>query len=186
MATTLNYSEISSIETPVLPTDFTYDDANEELQPIAEFIKQKTIHNEYIMPGRIKFLYSSKLKKEGGRYTIGSLVKRDDMEKMINDDYDFIVFVSYKIWKELDVENKVIQLDKILSGIDTGTNETPKLTKKQADSKEFVSNMRFFGPEKVLNSSEAVHLACERIVEKEKEAKKNGGVVEQDENEDNE
>ncbi len=177
MITPLNYDEISKLETPGLPTDFSFEDANEELQPIAEFIRKKTIHNEYISPERVKFLYSSKLKKEGGRYVIGSLFKRDDMEKMINDDYDFIVFVSYKVWKELNIENKVIQLDKILSGIDTGTNESPKLAKKMADSKEYIANMRFFGPEKVLNSSEAVHLACERIVEKEKEDKKNPGFV---------
>lgn len=186
MATPLNYDEISGIETPVFPVDFSFEDADEELQPIADFIRKRTIHNEYIIPSRIKFLYSAKFKKDAGKYVIGNLIKRDDMEKMINDEYDFIVIVSYKVWKELDIANKVIQLDKILCGIDTGTNEDPKLGKKSADSKEYLANMRFFGPENVLNSSEVVHLACTRILEKEKEAKKNGGWVDPGDREENE
>lgn len=177
MLNQINYSELLGLETMVFQSGFELEAADDEPLKIAEFIQQKTQHNEYINPKRINFQFSEKLIKEGGRYVLGTLKKRDPEEIIINGEFDFIVKISYKIWKELDIENKVIQLDKILSGIDIGTSETPKMAKKQYDSKEFIENLKFFGIEKVINSSEVVHLACERIIEKEKENKKNGGFV---------
>jgi hypothetical protein len=75
--------------TPVLPSDFDgYYDADEELVTIAKFIKDNTFHNENVEPDRIKFLYSTKNpKKEGGRFVLGTLTKRADIEKMVNEVY---------------------------------------------------------------------------------------------------
>ena len=171
----MNYQELSNLTTPVLPPNFDFEDADEELRPIAEFIKKHTTHNEEIMPSRIKFAYSSKAKKEGGRYTLGALIIRQDFEKLIDDNYDYIAFIYYKVWKELDIENKVIQLDKILSCIDTGTMENPKFGKKNTDTREHSSNLNYYGSDKVLNSSSIVHMTCERIAEEEKETKRGSG-----------
>lgn len=157
-----------SLEAPVYQEIASYEDADENLRPIAQFIKTNTIHNEYIDPNRIKFLFTSKVKKDGGRYVVGSLLQRSDIEKYVDDRYDFIVIVFYPVWVELDGKNKIIQLDKILSGVDTGTIDKPVLKKKQADSKEFVDNMKAFGADNVLNSSEIVHMTCERIVKQQK------------------
>lgn len=169
MSTPINYDQIREYQdTPEIPGEWTIQDADDELKPIADFIKQRTQHNEYISPERIKFLYGSKAVKSGGRYVTGVLKKRDDFEKSINDDFDFIIVVYYKLWKELDIENKTIQLDKIISGIDPEKN-----TKKTPDVSEFTGNMRFFGADTVLNSSEVVDMTVTRIVEEEKETKKN-------------
>jgi len=145
-------------------------DADEELAAIATYVRDNTGHNSDIEPERIKYLYGVKPLKDGGRYVSGVLKLRAEQEKMINDDYDYILAVYYKIWKSLDIENKIIQLDKILCGVD-GTEDSAK--KNQVDSKEYLDNMKHFGPEKVLNSSEAVDLGVTGIVEKEKEEKKN-------------
>jgi len=180
------YFQLENITTPEFTSLRSFEDADEELLPIANFIKEKTIHNADIETDRIKFLYCDKPKKDGNSYVTGVLMKRNDFEKMINDDYDYIIFVYYKVWKELDIENKVIQLDKILCGIDLGTMESPKLAKKQTDSREYFCNMKYFGAEKVLNSSEAVHLATERMLEKEKEEKRNHKKRNKEEDEINE
>jgi len=157
------------LETPDYAMMSSYEDADGDLRPIANFLKDRSMHNEDIDPSRIKFLYTSKSKKEGGRYVIGSLVLRSDVERFVDDRYDFIAFVFYPVWKELDGENKVIQLDKILSGIDMGTMEKPKVGKQQPDVKEYMGNLNFFGAERVLESSEVVNLACERYIEEQKE-----------------
>ena len=79
--------------------DFTgFIDADEELREIANYVKKTTTHNEYVEPAKVKFLYSSKPKKEGGRYVVSDLIKRSDMEKMIDDTYDFILTVFYDVW----------------------------------------------------------------------------------------
>ena len=70
----------------------------------------------------------------------------------------------------MDIENKVIQLDKILCGVNIDVENKTK--KQSVDSKEYVSNLRYYGPEKVLNSSEMVDMTIERIVEEEKEERK--------------
>lgn len=171
----MNYKELSDLTTPNLQGEFSLEDADDELRPIASFIRKHTPHNSDISPERIKFFYTDKPKKEAGRYVIGNLVIRPDYERIIKDDYDYVAFVYYKVWKNLDVENKIIQLDKILSGIDMGSLENPKLGKKQADTREYLKSINYFGAAKVLNSSSVVHEACEQIIEEEKEAKRNGG-----------
>lgn len=147
-----------------------YFDADDEIMKIAEWIKNNVDHNSDIVPERIKYLYSTTAKKDGGRFVLGALSLRTDVEKMVNNDYDYILSVHYKTWKELNVENKVIQLDKILCGIKV--DEENKTKKVSVDSKEYVSNLRYYGPETVLNSSEIVEMTVERIVEQEKEEKK--------------
>jgi len=160
--------------TPVLPSDFDgYYDADEELVTIAKFIKDNTFHNENVEPDRIKFLYSTKNpKKEGGRFVLGTLTKRADIEKMVNDNYDYIITVFYDVWKDMDTKNKLIQLDKSLCGIDMGTLERPALSKKTPDTREFNDNLKHYGAETVLNSSEIVDLSCQRILEERKERKR--------------
>ena len=153
--------------TPKLPEGFEgYMDADDELKIIANRIKNATVHNSDIESNRIKFLYCTKNpKKEGGRFVLTSLIKRSDMEKMVNDDFDYIITVYYDVWKDLDSENKTLQLDKALCGIDMGTLDKPQIGKKTTDTREFNDNLRHYGAEKVLNSSEMVDLACQRIME---------------------
>jgi hypothetical protein len=166
--------ELKFEPTPILPADFDgYMDADDELKPIARHIKMNTVHNDNIEPSRIKFLYSTKNpKKEGGRYVLGTLIKRAEVEKMVNDDYDYIVSVFYDVWRDLDESNKVMQLDKVLCGIDMGTLDRPMLSKKTPDTREYNNNLRCYGAENVLDSSEMVDLACHRVIEERKQRKK--------------
>lgn len=157
---------------PVIQNLEGFEDADDELRPIAKYIKDTTTHNADVEPNRIKFLYSDKPKKQGGRYGIFTLVQRSDMEKMVSDSYDYILIVFYDVWKDLTAEGKVIQLDKALCGIDMGDMEKPKLGKKSADSQEFTHNMNHYSPKKVMQISETVHLAVESILEQRKEQKK--------------
>jgi hypothetical protein len=102
----MNTEEITSEKeskfelTPVLPSDFEgYYDADEELKEIASYIKDTTNHNSEIEPSRIKFLYDTKKpSKEGGRFVLTSLTKRSDIDKMVNDEYDYILTVFYDVW----------------------------------------------------------------------------------------
>ena len=158
--------------TPVIQNFSGFMDADDELLPIAEHIKKTTTHNADIQPERIKYLYCDKPKKQGGRFGIFSLIQRSDMEKMVSDNYDYILTVFYDVWKDLDTATKIIQLDKAICGIDMGDMESPKLAKKSPDSQEFTNNMNHYTPNKVMNSSETVHLAVERIMEEKKEQKK--------------
>ena len=148
-----------------------FEDADEELLPIAKYIMQTTVHNADIIPDRIKFLYTNKPKKDGGRFIITSLSLRSPIEKMISDDYDFIITVFYEVWKDLQGEQKVILLDKALCGIDMGSMDSPKIKKKSPDSKEYIDNMNHFTPRKVMEVSEMVHLTCQRIMEEKAEEK---------------
>jgi len=160
--------------TPILPQGFEgYMDADEELSLIAEHIKRNTVHNSDIETDRIKFLYSTlNPKKEGGRYILSSLTRRSDIDKMVNDEYDYIITVYYDVWKDLDDSNKIIQLDKALCGIDMGTLDKPTLKKKPSDTREYNDNLKCYGAEVVLNSSEMVDLACQRIFDEKRELKK--------------
>jgi len=160
-----------------------YMDADDELIEVARFIQNNTSHNAEINPERIKYLYTTKPKKDGGRYVAGTLLVRGEMEKMVNDEFDYILIVHYKIWKSLDIPNKVIQLDKILCGVDLSGDK-----KNNVDSKEYLNNMNHFGADTVLKSSEAVDLGLVSIVEKEKEDKKNAkkGFLTEDDSEFNE
>ena len=158
--------------TPVYQSIEKFEDADDEMLFIANYIKRTTQHNEYIEPSRIKFLYSNKPKKDGSSYTLFDLFKRNDMDKMINDTYDFILTIFYDVWKNLEPEQKLIMLDKALCGIDMGSMENQKIGKTPPDSKEYKANMRFFGADKVMNTSEMVDSACRSVLEEKKEQQK--------------
>ena len=155
--------------TPVYQQIDKFEDADDELREIASYIKKHTQHNEYVEPNRIKYLYTDKPKKDGSRYSLFDMIKRNDMEKMIDGQYDFILTIFYDVWKDLEPEQKIISLDKALCAIDMGTMENPKISKKAPDSKEYTANMKFYGADKVMNISETVDLACQRIIEERKE-----------------
>lgn len=160
--------------TPVIQDLQTYMDADDEMLAIAQYIVKHNQHNEYVLPERIKFLYSPKPKKDGGRYSLFDLIKRSEIEKMVNDDFDFILTIFYDVWAKLEPEQKIIQLDKALCGIDMGDGEEiEKLKKKAPDSKEYVSNMYFYGAEKVMRISEVIDLSCASAMEERKEKEKN-------------
>ena len=165
------FEEVNQYHSPVFDSEeWKYQDADDELGAISKFIKNHFSHNANIEPQRIKFFYTMKTKKVGGRYTLGSLKLRDEEERALDENYDFILSVFYPVWKELDARSKVVQLDKILCGIQM---EEEKLKKKQSDSIEFVDNLYCFGVEDVIKSTEVVHLSTEQFIEKQKEAKKN-------------
>jgi hypothetical protein len=160
--------------TPVIQDLQTYMDADDEMLVIAQYIVKHNQHNEYVLPERIKFLYSPKPKKDGGRYSLFDLIKRSEIEKMVNDDFDFILTIFYDVWAKLEPEQKIIQLDKALCGVDMGDGEEiEKLKKKAPDSKEYVSNMYFYGAEKVMRISEVIDLSCVSAMEERKEKEKN-------------
>ncbi len=164
-----NLHEIEHLITPDIAVgEWSYIDTDDELQLMAEFIKKYSMHHESIDVNRIKFIYTKKHKKISGRFIIGDIILRSEMEKIVNDDYDYIICVDYAAWKELDSKNKVMQLDKLLCGIDAGDS----LKKKAADSREYIDNLQFFGADNALNSSYIVDLCISRIVDKEKDDKK--------------
>lgn len=176
-----NFSALENVQTPEIVVEVRekdvvfaggskYLDADDELLEIANWIKMNAPHNSDIKPERIKYLYTTLVKKDGGRFVLGTLSLRSEVEKMVNDDYDYILFVHYKTWKELDIQHKVIQLDKILCGVDIDMDNKTK--KMSVDSKEYTSNLRHYGPETVLNSSEIVDMAVERIADEEREERK--------------
>ena len=158
--------------TPVIQELDNYFDADDEMVLIANYIIKHNQHNEYVLPQRIKFLYSPRPKKEGSRYTLFDLIKRSEIEKMVNDEFDFILTVFYDVWSKLEPEQKIIQLDKALCGIDMGDGESEKIKKKSPDSKEYVSNMLFYGADKVMRISEIVDMSCESALEQRKEKEK--------------
>jgi hypothetical protein len=176
-----NYSALQNVVTPEIAIEIRekdtvfaggakFMDADDELLQITNWIRLNANHNSEIKPERIKYLYTTTIKKDGGRYALGTLSLRSEVEKMVNDDFDYILSVHYKSWKELDIENKVIQLDKILCGVDIDIDNKTK--KMSVDSKEYISNLRHYGPEKVLNSSEIVDMSIDRIIGQEKEERK--------------
>lgn len=177
-----NFLALQNVQTPEIVVEILdkqtifsgggkYMDADDELILIANWIKANTLHNANIKPERIKYLYTTTARKDGGRYVLGNIELRNEVEKMVNDDFDYILFIHYKSWKALDIENKVIQLDKILCTI--SIDDENKTKKQSANVKEHSCNLRHYGAEKVLNSSETIALAVESIVEKEKEERKN-------------
>lgn len=160
--------------TPVIQGLEDFIDADDEMLEIAEYIKKHNQHNEYIEPKRIKFLYSPKPKKDGSRYILFELTRRTNMEKMINNDFDFILTVFYDVWATLKPEQKIIQLDKALCGIEIDISEAEaKSKKKSPDSKEYVANMLLYGPQKVMEISSMVDMACVSAIETRKEEAKN-------------
>lgn len=171
------FSTEIDIETPTMLESIDYMDADDELQAILAKIKANTPHNSDINGDRIKFLYTNKAKKEGGKYVIGELIARSEKERAVYDAYDYVVIVYYPIWKELDGNHKFIQLDKLLCGVDVEIKKTGEEAIKKAapDSREYMDNMYYWGADNVLKSSEIVHLAATRYIESQKEAKKNAG-----------
>lgn len=156
--------------TPVIKDLENYLDADSEMKIIADYLKKHNQHNEYIEVDRIKFLYSPKPKKDGGRYVVFELFKRSDIDKMINNDYDFILTAFYDVWAILTPEQKVIQLDKALCGIDINVmEEDAQPKKKSADSREFVANMLTYGPKTVMEISDLVNRGCVDAIEKRKQ-----------------
>lgn len=173
------FSELDKFKTPEFPKEnfgeWEFQDADDELRNIAQFIKEKTSHNSEIEPERIKYLYTRKAKKDAGRYISGYLIARSNMDKMVNDDYDYFLVVYHPAWKGLDSKQKTIQLDKILCGVEIAQGKDMAelvFKKKQTDSREYIENMRHFGAEEVLKSSEIIELACIQAIEKEKEEAK--------------
>ncbi len=158
--------------TPILQDFKGYLDADDEIKPIAEEIRKYSNYLNDLEIGRIKFLYSSKPKKNGEMYDIFNLFMRNEIDKTIDDSYDFVLTIYHEVWKQLDPERKVIALDKALCGIDYGTIENPKMKKKSPDVFEYKTNMNHYGAQNVMNTSEAISLACERIIEQKKEEKK--------------
>lgn len=152
-----------------------YIDADDELFSISEYLVDNYSHNDEVDVRRIKFFYSDKPFKDGDRFEIGKVVKRSDIEKMVNENFDFIVLVYYKAWKELDEKNKLIQMDRILSSIEPETVENTKPSIKKEDVKEHKKTLNAFGAKEVIESSEMVDLAIYRIKQEEKEKKKQQG-----------
>jgi hypothetical protein len=157
--------------TPIFQEIAEYEDADEEMLFLATHIKRTTTHNEYVEPNNIKFLYSNKPKKEGSVYTLFELSKVPAIYQMLNPEkkYDFCLSIYYNVWKDLTSEQKLMMLDKALCGVDMGSMEKQKISKKSYDSKEYKDNMHFFGRDRVMDTSEMVHLACLRIIEEKKE-----------------
>jgi hypothetical protein len=158
--------------TPVIAELKGYIDADEELLVFSEYVRSNFSHNREIEPKRIKYLYADAPKKDGGRFVLTNLFMRSDMEKMVNDEYDYILTVFYHVWKDLTPEQKVVALDKALCGIDMGDMEKAKLSKKAPDSKEYTANLNCFGPESVMKLSELIDLRCQTILEERKENEK--------------
>lgn len=171
------FAELDQFTTPNFDAagEWNYQDADDELKPIASFIASKSPHNSDVDPSRIKFLYTMKVKKEGGRFGVGSLSMRSDIERLVNDEYDYIVTVYFPVWKDLDSKNKVIQLDKVLCGVllAPGKDTAEVVVKKNpVDSREYLECIKHFGADDVLKSSNLVDLAVQGIMEKAAEDKK--------------
>ena len=149
------FAELDKISTPNFDAagEWNYQDADDELALIAKFLASKASHESEIDPSRIKFFYTNKVKKDGGKFIIGTLSAID----------------------ELDLKNKAIQLDKILCGVQLapGKDQAEVVVKKKpTDSREYSENMKHFGELEVLKSSEIVNMAVERILEDAAEEKK--------------
>jgi len=166
--------DVQRINPEVDSLDFGYLDADEELSEIATYICNKVASKkERVDVGRIKFLYTSKPKKEGGRYVAGYLISRSEIERMVDDRYDYVVCVYYHAWKGYDAKTKVIQLDKILCGVNVEVGmEGRNVKKNQTDIREFQENINYFGADEVIISSETVDLAVESAIDRVKQEKK--------------
>jgi len=171
------FAELDKIKTPNFDgsAEWNYQDADDELTPIAKFLASKASHDSEIDPNRIKFFYTTKVKKDGGKFIIGTLSAIDELSRMINDKYDYILCIYYPVWKDLDSKNKAIQLDKILCGVDLAPGKDAAevvVKKKPTNIREYEENMKHFGELEVIKSSEIIDLAIQRIIEKAAEDKK--------------
>ena len=171
------FAELDKITTPNFDAagEWAYQDADNELSLIAGFLALKSSHESEVDPTRIKFFYTTKVKKDGGKFVIGTLSAIDELNRMMNDQYDYILCIYFPVWKDLDSKNKAIQLDKILCGVQLAPGKDPAeviIKKKPTDSREYSENMRHFGELEVLKSSEIVNMAVTSIIEKAAEDKK--------------
>jgi hypothetical protein len=156
------------VETSNMPSGMQYFDADDELVPMAKKISSQTPHNMEIKVERIKFLYTQKVKKEGGVYVIGQLSLRSEVERAVHDDYDYVITLYHPVWKNLDIKSKFMQLDKILCGIKIDVNKKTgeEMVKKTAyDCREYMANLNYWGADKVLKNTEIVHLAIQQYLE---------------------
>lgn len=172
------FAELDQFQTPNLDSlepGWEYHDADDELIEFARHLAKKTSHHDNLDPDRIKFFYTTKIQKDGGRFTLGSLVVRPAYERLIDGGFDYIMFIYYPVWKNLDSKNKAIQLDKILCGVQLKPGKDMAelvVSKKATDSREYLDNLNHFGNEDVLRSSEIVARAVEQLLEDEAERKK--------------
>ena len=147
-------------------------DADDELKEISKKLKASSKYLSDVEPDRIKFFYTNKPKKKGDTFEIFNLMLRNELEKTIEESYDYILTVYYAVWATLDPIQKVISLDKALCGVDFGKGDEVKLGKASPDCSEFKNNMKQYGATKVMDTSEIITLACRRIADEEKEAKR--------------
>lgn len=164
------FAELEKLQTPNLDSlekDWEYFDADDELEEFTTYLAKHTGHHDDLEPKRIKYFYTTKIQKDGGRFVIGSLAARPAVERMLNDKYDYMLFIYYPVWKNLDTKNKAIQLDKLLCGVDIqpGKDMAEIVAKKKpTDSREYLNNMAHFGSEDVIKSSEIVSMGVEQIL----------------------
>ena len=147
-------------------------DADDELKAITQKLIVSSKYLSDVNPDRIKFFYTNKPKKKGDTYEIFNLMLRNELEKTIEESYDYILTVYHAVWEQLDPIQKVISLDKALCGIDFGSGEEIKLGKASPDCSEFKNNMKEYGATKVMDTSEIITLTCRRIADEIKEAAK--------------
>ena len=172
------FAELDKIETPNFDAagEWEFQEADEELMAIADFIASKASNGHDIQPDRISYWYTNKVKKDGGKFILGSLTARDELERRKNNDFDYFLSVYYPVWKDLDSKNKAIQLHKILCGFNLTPGKDPAevlVKKNPTDTREYKENIDFFGAEDVLNSSNIINMAVTTILEKAAEDKKN-------------
>ena len=103
-----NLSELNHVVTPEIQISIVekdslfngvtkYMDADEEMIELSKHIVENTLHNCDIEPERIKFLYTTKPKKDGIKYVTGHLVARSEIERMVNDEFDYVIIIFYKV-----------------------------------------------------------------------------------------
>ncbi len=164
------FAELEKVNTPNLDSlqpDWEYFDADDELVEFTTYLAKNTGHHDDLEPNRIKYFYTTKIQKDGGRFVLGSLIARPAFERMLNDKYDFMLFIYYPVWKNLDTKNKAIQLDKLLCGVEVkpGKDMAEIVAKKKpTDSREYLNNMAHFGSDDVIKSSEIVSMGVEQIL----------------------
>lgn len=168
--------DVHAIDPGVDDLEFGYLPADAELREIANYICGKIASKkDRVDVKRIKFLYTSKPKKEAGRNVAGYLISRSDIERIVDDRYDYVICVYYHAWKDFDAKTKVIQLDKIMCGIEVEVDMDQKrnVKKNQANIREFQENINYFGANEVITSSEIVDLAVASAMDTVKHEKKN-------------
>lgn len=94
-----------------------FKEVDSEVIEIAKLLHNKPFYKKRINAGRIKLLYSTKNKGISRCLTVGSVSKCSELEKNINNSFDYIISINYQVWKLLTREDKTTQFDKLLFGI---------------------------------------------------------------------